>query len=135
MAVPRLGRTDRAAHPLDAAAVRDLVGRGEGLTPYGDDVLCGWLAAHRAHAVPTPVVDRAVRAALPATTRLSAALLTCALRGEALPELASWLAAPPGRSGPAAAALRAVGATSGTGLLAGATLALTHLTPAEDRAA
>ena len=38
----------RASTPADVAA---LLGRGDGLTPYGDDVLCGWLAVHRAAGV------------------------------------------------------------------------------------
>ena len=47
-------------------------GRGEGLTPLGDDVVCGWLAAHRGAGTPTPEVDDAVRRLLPRTTTLSA---------------------------------------------------------------
>ena len=42
-----------------------LLGRGDGLTPLGDDVLCGWLALHRAAGVATPEVDEAVGAARP----------------------------------------------------------------------
>ena len=56
---PRLALARRAPDPVDVA---DLVGRGDGLTPYGDDVLCGWLAVHRAAGVATPEVDAAVRA-------------------------------------------------------------------------
>ncbi|MET0523208.1 MAG: DUF2877 domain-containing protein [Nocardioides sp.] len=113
---------------IDADAVPGLVGCGEGLTPLGDDVLCGWLALHRAAGVPTPDVDRAVRAHLGRTTLLSATLLDSALHGEVLPELGSWLsglgtAAEDDR----ATALLRIGATSGAGLLAGARLALDHL--------
>ena len=102
--------------------------RRPGLTPLGDDVLCGWIATHRAAGVPTPEVDRAVRAGLHRTTLLSATLLDCALHGEVLPELGRFLravgtAAEPGR----AADLRAVGGTSGAGLLLGARLALDDL--------
>ena len=39
-----------------------------GLTPLGDDLLCGWIATHRAAGVPTPEIDRAVRAGLHRTT-------------------------------------------------------------------
>ena len=105
-----------------------LLGRGSGLTPLGDDVLCGWIATHRAAGVPTPEVDRAVRAGLHRTTLLSATLLDCAMHGEVLPELGRFLSAvgtatEPGR----AADLRAVGGTSGAGLLLGARLALDDL--------
>ena len=57
--VPALARVGAPA-TIDVAA---LVGRGDGLTPYGDDVLCGWLAVHRAAGVATPEVDATVRAA------------------------------------------------------------------------
>lgn len=116
--------------PPDALArhLPTLVGRGPGLTPLGDDMVCGWLVAHRAAGVPTPAVDRAVRGLLPRTTSLSGELLDCALHGEALPQLAAYLAAL-GTTGAAAAAtaLLAVGHTSGAGLLHGARLALAAL--------
>lgn len=105
--------------------VARLVGRGDGLTPLGDDILCGWLAVHRAAGVETPDVDAAVAAHRDRTTLLSATLLDCAIHGEVIPEFASWVAAPddPDR----AATLAAVGHTSGAGMLYGARLALTHL--------
>lgn len=113
---------------IDAVAVARLVGRGEGLTPLGDDVLCGWLAAHRAAGVATPDVDATVRAHAHRTTLLSATLLDCALHGEGLPELGAWLHALGSRDeSPAATALLAVGGTSGAGLMAGAMLALEAL--------
>ena len=93
-----------------------------GLTPYDDDVLCGWLAIHRAAGVATPEVDAAVRAHLGRTTMLSATLLDCAMHGEVIPEFAAWVA---DRS--RADALLAVGHTSGRGMLAGARFALDHL--------
>ena len=91
-------------------------------------MLCGWIATHRAAGVPTPEIDSAVRAGLHRTTLLSATLLDCALHGDVLPELGRFLsavgtAAEPGR----AADLRAVGGTSGAGLLQGARLALDDL--------
>lgn len=105
--------------------VARMVGRGDGLTPLGDDVLCGWLAVHRAAGVETPEVDAAVRDHLDRTTLLSATLLDCALHGEVIPEFAAWVADPgdPAR----AAALGSVGHTSGAGLLHGGRLALLHL--------
>jgi hypothetical protein len=113
---------------IDADAAARLVGRGDGLTPLGDDVLCGWLATHRAAGVPTPDVDRAVLAHLGRTTLLSATLLDCALQGEVLPELGAWLSAlGTPTEGDRAAELVRVGASSGAGLLAGARLALDQL--------
>jgi hypothetical protein len=120
VSVPRIPRHCLAARtPGD---VRAMVGRGDGLTPYDDDVLCGWIAAHRAAGVPTPEVDAAVRASLSRTTLLSATLLECAMHGEVIPEFAAWLADPddPQRR----AILAAVGHSSGRGLLEGAGLAL-----------
>ena len=115
----------RALDPADAAR---LVGRGGGLTPLGDDVLCGWLALHRAAGRATLVMDAAVRSLLPRTTLLSATLLECALHGEVLPEFAAYVAAIGGPHEPdRAAALAAVGHTSGAGLLHGALLALAEL--------
>ena len=103
----------------------ELVGCGDGLTPYGDDVLCGWLAIHRAVGVPSPDLDAAVRRLLPRTTLLSATLLDCAIRGEVIPEFAAYVACL-GTPGQVAAetALSAVGHSSGTGLLEGARWAL-----------
>nr|WP_281380895.1 DUF2877 domain-containing protein [Nocardioides panaciterrulae] len=113
---------------MAAAQVAHLVGRGGGLTPLGDDVLCGWLATHRAAGRPTPVVDAAVRSLAARTTLLSATLLDCALHGEVLPEFASYLTAVGTPDEPARAArLAAVGHTSGGGLLYGALLARTQL--------
>jgi hypothetical protein len=113
---------------LEAPDVATLVGRGDGLTPYGDDVLCGWLAVHRAAGVPTPEVDAAVLALAPTTTLLSATLLDCAMHGEVIPEFAAWLAALRTEAERAAAeALSRVGHTSGRGLLEGARRALAAL--------
>ncbi|MCW2760174.1 MAG: hypothetical protein JWR85_375 [Marmoricola sp.] len=109
------------AAPLDADTVARLVGAGDGLTPRGDDVLCGWLALHRAAGVPTPSVDAAVRLRMQHTTLLSATLLDCALQGEVLPEFAAYVVS---LGTPARAAaerdLLAVGHSTGAGLLEGA---------------
>lgn len=119
------------APPLRAVVVGlvpQLLGRGPGLTPLGDDVICGWIATHRSAGVPTPEIDAAVRAGLARTTLLSATLLDCALHGEVLPELGRFLAAVgTDTEVRRAAELRAVGATSGAGLLRGARLALEEL--------
>jgi Protein of unknown function (DUF2877) len=141
VAVPRLTAAARAGpttpvrlSELEAALLHPplqpalLVGRGSGLTPLGDDVICGWVAMHRAAGVDTPDHDAQVRALLPRTTRLSAALLECALRGEVLPQFSAYVSAlgTPGEEA-ATAALKAVGHTSGLGLLAGAVAAREHL--------
>lgn len=118
---PRLVRADT----LGVADVDRLLGRGPGLTPYGDDVLCGWLVVHRAARVATDAVDRRVRERAGRTTLLSATLLDCAARGEVVPVFATWLAAlGTPREGTAADAVLTVGASSGAGLLEGAALAL-----------
>ena len=107
--------------PLDVAG---LVGRGDGLTPYGDDVICGWLAVHRAAGIATPEVDAEVRAHLHRTTLFSGTLLDCALHGEVIPEFAAFVAT----LGDAEAdVLARVGHSSGRGLLEGARLALSAL--------
>ena len=87
--VPRLPLTGRPG-AVDVAA---LVGRGDGLTPYGDDVLCGWLAVTRGAGIETPEVDAQVRSLAATTTLLSATLLECAMAGEVVPGvrgLAGW---------------------------------------------
>lgn len=110
-----------AGGPLTAAHLDRLLGRGPGLTPLGDDVLAGWLTACAALGRPDEQLADAVRRRPGATTLLSATLLDCAARGEALPQLADWLADPTDST---ADALLAVGATSGAGLMTGAGLAL-----------
>ena len=138
--VSRVGRHDdvapRGPHPLtsgldlpaDGRLTPDhldrLLGRGPGLTPLGDDVLAGWFTTRAALGRPDEELAAALRRRPGATTLLSATLLDCAIRGEALPQLADWLADPTGST---ADALLAVGATSGAGLLAGAQLALASL--------
>ena len=114
--------TDGALAPAD---LDRLLGRGPGLTPLGDDVLAGWLTACAALGRPDDLLAAAVRRRLGVTTLLSATLLDCAARGEALPQLADWLADPTDAT---ADALLAVGATSGAGLMAGAGMALAHHT-------
>ena len=114
---------------IDVAAVATLVGRGDGLTPLGDDVLCGWLVAHRAARVATPEVDDAVRRALPRTTTLSATLLACALAGECADLVTAYLRAigTPGDQD-ARRALEGLGHSSGAGLAHGVDLAVASLT-------
>ena len=123
--VPALASLGEIPRHVDAAAVADLVGSGDGLTPLGDDVLCGWLVAHRAAGATTQTVDDAVRRALPRTTTLSATLLECALAGECPDLVAAYLRAlgtPSERE--ARAALEALGHSSGAGLAHGVDLAV-----------
>jgi hypothetical protein len=113
---------------IDPDMLHSLVGNGGGLTPLGDDVLCGWLAVLVATGHLTDDVTAAVRATLDRTTLLSASLLDCALHGEVLPEFAAYVAALGTPAEDAAAlALMAIGHTSGAGLWAGARHALSTL--------
>jgi Protein of unknown function (DUF2877) len=124
--VPDLrGRVSAAARGRvvdDAADVASLVGSGDGLTPEGDDVLVGRLAAYRAGGVPTPVLDAAIARLAPTrTTTLSASLLACAVRGEVSPRLSVWLTAVgTDREAEAGARLLELGQSSGAALLRGA---------------
>jgi hypothetical protein len=120
--VPALRRVDLGGlrTPVD-----ELVGAGDGLTPYGDDVLCGWLAVHRAAGLSTDDIDAEVRGLLHRTTSLSAALLECAMHGEVIPQFAAYVAAlGTDHETARTAELRRIGHTSGAGLLQGATWAL-----------
>jgi hypothetical protein len=110
------------------AAVAGLVGRGSGLTPAGDDLLAGALAALRALAPGSAEATRlaaAVRRWAPGrTTRLSVALLEAADQGAVIPEAAAVLRAlvppaPVDRLGEALDRLVGVGHTSGWHLAAG----------------
>ena len=77
-----------------AAAVAELLGRGPGLTPAGDDVLAGFLLGARAFGHDAAEARAAAAALAPAhTTALSAALLWHAARGECIDELAAVAAA------------------------------------------
>lgn len=129
---------------------RDLLGRGPGLTPSGDDVLAGMLAAATvlagalpAGAVPAELVVRVRRLgrevaaeARDATTAVSAALLHHAARGAVAAPAGAVLQALAGRGRLVAALdhLLAVGSTSGrdlaVGLLAGTELVLHAVAPA-----
>lgn len=122
----------------EPAAAEPLLGLGSGLTPVGDDVLCGALATlASAERLPTALADTVRHLAPGRTTALSVTLLGCAAAGQVLPEFRRLLvdldvpAAPGGAAPDPLAAdvadLLRVGHTSGAGLLLGATLALRHL--------
>ncbi|QKD99871.1 DUF2877 domain-containing protein [Nocardioides marmotae] len=110
----------------DGDAVEALLGRGDGLTPVGDDVVAGWLVAARAADRPRGAVAAGVRRWAHRTTTLSATLLVDAIEGGCIPEFRSLLLAlATGRDVDGAVArLTAVGHTSGAGMLLGAGLAL-----------
>jgi hypothetical protein len=94
-----------------------LAGRGRGLTPSGDDLLCGYASGLVLWHGRTEQAARIAEAAAARTSLLSATLLRCAARGE-LPEPAHALLA---RGDPAP--LRRFGHTSGSALLVGLALA------------
>jgi len=133
---PRRGLPDEAAGLTGndpAAAVRALLGRGEGLTPLGDDILAGALvtliaAGHPRGEVLGSTIAAELAARPGATTAVSAALLTHAARGECVPQLAAVLTDPTDRLEPAVEALLRVGHSSGLGLLHGVRLGLDVLT-------
>lgn len=74
--------------------VAALLGRGRGLTPAGDDALCGVLLLLGAVDHPAlPALRRAVKAATPRTTSLSASLLLAAADRYAVPCVTGLVAA------------------------------------------
>jgi hypothetical protein len=116
-----LGRTGRVGR-----LVRGLVGAGRGLTPSGDDALCGVLLGLRAAGAPAAAwaeVAAAVESSLAATTSLSASLLLAATDGYAVPEVVTVVEAVVRGDGAASAralpGVLAIGHSSGADLLAG----------------
>lgn len=131
-----------------SASWRGLLGRGSGLTPYGDDVLCGALVTLNATrhpgaaALARKICDTHLEAS---TTATSSALLRAACEGWCIDQLADHLSA----LALSALALRAltgavdgagtraallsVGSSSGRGLLEGIALVLPGIV-AEDAA-
>ena len=126
-----LGRAvgDGARDPAREAAAT-LVGLGGGLTPSGDDFLCGFLAAARCRPDPgrlplRAALEREILDRVGDTNDISATLLRCAAEGKvgrALDRLARAIQAGRG-PGPALAVLCAFGHSSGmdaaTGFLYG----------------
>jgi hypothetical protein len=113
---------------------RALLGRGPGLTPEGDDVLTGAVAATRLlgeaarqeHAVGFigTISEPLARLAASRTTAFSAALLRMALRGQVVESAGNLLRALAGRGNVAAShiELTRLGHTSGPALAAGIVL-------------
>jgi Protein of unknown function (DUF2877) len=113
---------------LAAAAGAQLIGRGGGLTPEGDDLVCGV-----AGVVAVAGWDEASREAWLAaliggdlrrrTTALSATLLELAARGMGPEPLQAWLAG----DARALARLEALGHSTGRAIARGAALAIRHV--------
>lgn len=120
-----------------------LLGRGPGLTPEGDDVLAGALAAIRtlgtalgsrpALAMLDEAAGALAEAAISRTTTFSSALIRCALRGEVAAPAGGLLRALAGRGNVGAnhRDLLRVGHTSGPALAAGIVLGAQSLIEAE----
>ncbi|MGW6255579.1 oxamate carbamoyltransferase subunit AllH family protein [Streptomyces sp. NPDC055085] len=137
-ALPLLPDVARRAAEFAAALVTDdssrlraaalaLLGAGPGLTPSGDDVLCGTLLA--CHALGRPVPGPLMAAAALAEERtplVSAALVLHAIRGECVPQAAALLRvlAAGHDAAPALRGLLAVGHHSGSDLSRGLALGL-----------
>jgi hypothetical protein len=110
-------------HALRRGRIRDgvrrLAGRGEGLTPAGDDVLAGYAAWRHSIGAPAPVNALTAGRSSP----LGRAYLRCAERGELPDAGAAMLAAlhggDPRAAASAALALRGWGASSGSALVWG----------------
>ncbi|WP_084764594.1 DUF2877 domain-containing protein [Knoellia subterranea] len=123
---PRRVATGAAnATPFDWAPLLAEIGRGEGLTPRADDVLCGALLAARARGVARPEALPVER-----TTSLSASLLVAAHAGYAVSSVVDHVthavAGSPEREVTRECVL-AIGHTSGAGLLEGIDLVLNHV--------
>ncbi|MBO1331570.1 DUF2877 domain-containing protein [Streptomyces sp. VRA16 Mangrove soil] len=122
-----LGRLRAALRAGDDAATGDaahaLLGLGPGLTPSGDDILCGLLLARRAWGGPLAPLRAAVAHAPRRTTLLSAALVRHAARGECVAPAHALLT---GTTDPRTAlrALLTVGHHSGGDLARGVAAAL-----------
>jgi hypothetical protein len=115
-----------AHHTLDHPS--QLLGRGPGLTPAGDDVLAAALVAHHALGLPTP--GWPPPGLVSATTPLSAQLLRSAARGYCCDRLASLMQALDRGDDPAEATQRltALGGTTGQAMLLGLQHAASPLT-------
>lgn len=116
-----------------ADALMRTLGQGSGLTPFGDDVVCGVMATLIAAADPCAAAlgELAVGLAPERTTALSATLLHRAAQGDVLPAFAALVRAIADHPDQAAASttrLLRTGHTSGAGMLLGLELALDHIT-------
>lgn len=110
-------RVRLAATPGGVPSVAALAGRGGGLTPSGDDLLCGYAAGLVLFGGRSQEAGAIAREAGPRTTLLSATLLNCAARGELPSPAHAFLER--GDPGP----LHRFGHSSGRALLVGLALA------------
>lgn len=115
----------RLGHQPLAALLPALIGRGPGLTPAGDDAVCGYLAARFA-VVPDAAPSEAapVRAHLGRTGAISASLLAAAatdgqIFAAGMAMLAALVSAEAAAVAPALRRLQGLGQTTGRALLAG----------------
>ncbi len=119
-----------AGGPLLVRAVEALLGGGPGLTPAGDDALCGYLTAAAAGLAPEAIGEqlrREIGTRSPrSTTTLSGQLLEYAASGHAVPPLLRLLDSLAGRRDVEHAweDVLAIGHTSGAALAAGFSAAL-----------
>lgn len=116
------GRALLASHwPGAAAGLGGLVGLGPGLTPSGDDFLCGVLAglllAGLGQHPFAGCLMRQVASRLPDTNAISAAFLQCALEGQYSEAVVRLSALPPVEE--ILAAFSAIGHSSGSDTLCG----------------
>lgn len=128
---PHPGRVYELTAAVSPAAIEieELLGRGPGLTPSGDDVLAGHLLGCRAFGIAAEPLRRAVLALAPArTTALSADLLGLAAEGWCIPQAAAVIVALGGRRPDPAAfrSLMSVGSSSGAAVAAGIAGAAAH---------
>lgn len=130
--VQALADVSRGGHHL-VRSVQMLLGGGPGLTPAGDDALCGVFTAAAAGLVPGRIADElrhevAVRSGR-ATTTLSGQLLGYAAAGHAVPQLRCLVAAlaGAGQVENCWSDVLAIGHTSGPALAAGFAAALARI--------
>ena len=107
----------------------NLLGLGKGLTPSGDDFICGFLLTHYclgkmlpAFEMRSDYLERIIASAQKRTTALSAALIACAAEGEAderLMNLLQWLLTSVGDVGRIKEELLSYGNSSGLDTFAG----------------
>lgn len=83
VAPPGIARSEEGkARASLGSAVAALMGLGAGLTPSGDDVLCGFMAAARIRCPElVPALAAAAEGNLQRTSRISGFLIRCAARG------------------------------------------------------
>lgn len=104
-----------------------VLGRGTGSTPSGDDYAAGWLAARLTRGAWSPAQDHDLRTRLPATAALSRHFLRHLLEGRVSSTLADLLEADtfPLPTDPRAVALARCGDLSGRATLVGLVAGLT----------